>query len=48
MDTDSFLVHIKTENIYEDIAKDLKTKPDAKNFKGKIPLPRRTTKKWSN
>ena len=28
MDTDSFIAHIKTDDIYEDIAQDVETRPD--------------------
>ena len=32
MDTDSFIVHLKTEDIYNDIAKDVETIFDTSNF----------------
>ena len=32
MDTDSFIVYIKTEEIYSDIAKDVETRFDASNY----------------
>ena len=32
MDTDSVIVHAKTEDIYKDIAEDVETKFDASNF----------------
>ena len=32
MDTDSFLVHVKTDDIYKDIAKDVEAKFDNWNF----------------
>ena len=33
MDTDSFIVHVKTDNIYKDIAENFKTKFYTSNFK---------------
>ena len=33
MDTDSFIVYIKMENIYVDIAKDVETRFDTSNYK---------------
>ena len=32
MDTDSFIAHIKTDDIYKDIAEDVKTRFDTSNF----------------
>ena len=32
MDTDSFIVHVKTEDIYKDIAEDVKIRFDTSNF----------------
>ena len=32
MDTDSFIVYIKPDNIYKDIAEDVKTKFDTSNY----------------
>ena len=32
MDTDSFIVHVKTDEIYEDIAKDVETRLDDSNL----------------
>ena len=32
MDTDSFIVHVKTDDIYKDIAKNVKTRFDTSNF----------------
>ena len=40
MDTDSFIVHIKTDDIYEDIAKDVETRFDTSNFEIDRPLPK--------
>ena len=33
MDADSFIVHAKTEDIYNDIAEDVETRFDNSNFK---------------
>ena len=43
MDTDSFIVHIKTYDIYKDIAEDVETRFDTSNFEFDRPLP-----KWKN
>ena len=32
MDTDSFIVHVKTDDIYKDIAEDVETRFDTSNF----------------
>ena len=32
MDTDSFIVYIKTDDIYKDIAEDVKTRFDTSNY----------------
>ena len=32
MDTDSFIVHIKTDNTYKDIAEDYETRFDTSNY----------------
>ena len=39
MDTDSFKMHIKTEDFYKDIADDVKKRFDASNYEVKRPLP---------
>ena len=39
MDTDSFIVHIKTDDIYKDIA-DVETRFDSSNFEIYTPLPK--------
>ena len=39
MDTDGFIVHIKTERIYADIAKDVETRFGASNYNLERPLP---------
>ena len=47
MDTDSFIIHIKTEDFYKDIADDVKTFFNASNYgeDEKRPLPRGMNKK---
>ena len=40
MDTNSFIVHIKTDNIYKDIAEDVETRFDSSNFELDRPLPK--------
>ena len=32
MDTDSFIVHVKTDDIYKDIAEDVETRFDTSNY----------------
>ena len=32
MDTESFIVHVKTDNIYKDIAEDVEIRFDTSNF----------------
>ena len=39
MYTDSFLVHVKTEDIYKDIAEDVETRFDTSNSEIDRPLP---------
>ena len=39
MDTGSFIVHVKTDYIYKDIAKDVETRFDTSNFETDRPLP---------
>ena len=38
MDTDSFIVHVKTENIYSNIAEDAEIRFDPSNFELHRPL----------
>ena len=38
MDTDSFIVYIKTDNIYKDIAEDVKTRFDTSTYELDKPL----------
>ena len=40
MDTDSFIVQVKTHDIYKDIAEDVKTRFDPSNFEIEGPLPK--------
>ena len=44
MNTDSFIVHVKTEDIYKDIAED-ETRFDTLNFELQRPLPKSKNKK---
>ena len=46
MDTESFIVYIKTKDIYVDIAKDVETKFDTSNYEIDRPLPKEKYKKW--
>ena len=39
MVTDSFIIHIKTEHVYEDIADDVEKRFDALNYEVNRPLP---------
>ena len=39
MDTDSFIMHVKTENFYEDIANDVEKSYDTSNYTVERPLP---------
>ena len=50
MDTDSFLVYIKTDDIYKDIAEDVETRFDTSNYElecnsAERPLPKGKNKK---
>ena len=45
MDTDSFIVYIKTEDIYADIAKDVEARFDTSNYELDRPLPKGKNKK---
>ena len=45
MDTDSFIVHVKTGDIYKDIAEDVETRFDTSNFEIYRPLPKGKHKK---
>ena len=45
MDTDSFIVYIKTHDIYKDIAEDVETRFDTSNYGLDRPLPKGKNKK---
>ena len=45
MDTVSFIVHVKTDDIYKDIAKTVETRFDTSNFEIDRPLPKGKNKK---
>ena len=45
MDTDRFIVHIKTEDVYEDIADDVEKRFDTSNYEVNRPLPTGKNKK---
>ena len=45
MDTDSFIVDIKIDDIYKDIAQDVETRFDASNYELDVPLPKAKNKK---
>ena len=45
MDTDSFIVNIKTKHIYKNIAKDVETRFDTSNYELDRPLPKEKNKK---
>ena len=45
MDTDSLIVHVKTDDIYKDIAKVVETRFDTSNFELDTLLPKRKTEK---
>ena len=45
MDTDSFIVYVKADDIYKDIANDIETRFDTSNFELDRPLPKGKNKK---
>ena len=45
MDTDSFIVHVKTDDIYKDIAEAVEARFDTSSFQIDRPLPKGTNKK---
>ena len=45
VDTDSFIINIKTENFYEDIANDVEKRFDTSNYEISRPLPKGKSKK---
>ena len=48
MDTDSFIVHIETDDIYKDIAKDIEIRFDTSNFEISRGLTRGKESNWIN
>ena len=44
MDTDSFIVHVKTDDIYKDIAEDVQIRFETSNFELERPLLKRKNK----
>ena len=50
MDTDSFIVHVKTDDIYKDIAEDVETRFDTSNYEIDRPLTMKKIEKsnWVN
>ena len=46
MDTDSFIVNIKTNDFYEDIANDVENRFDTSNYEANRPLPMGKNKKF--
>ena len=45
MDTDSFIVYIKTDDIHKDIAVDVKTRFNTSDYELNKPLPKRKKEK---
>ena len=45
MDTDSFIVHVKTDDIFKYISEDVETRFDTSNFGIDRPLPKGKNKK---
>ena len=45
MDTGSFILYIKTDDIHKDIAEDIETRFDTSNYELEIPLPKEKNKK---
>ena len=45
VDTESFIIHTKTEDVYEDIADDVEKRFDTSNYEVNRPLPRGKNKK---
>ena len=45
MDTDSFIMNVKTEDFYKDIANDVEKKYDTSNYVFERPLPMNKNKK---
>ena len=45
MDTDRFIVHVKTDDFYKKIVQDIQTRLDTSNFELGRPLPKGKSKK---
>ena len=45
MDTDSFIIYIKTDGIYKDLAEDVETSLDTSHYELDRPFPKRKKKK---
>ena len=45
MDTDCFIIHFKTEDVYEDVANDVEKRFDTSNYEVNRPLPTGRNKK---
>ena len=45
MDTDSFIIYIKTDGIYKDLAEDVETSLDTSHYELDRPFPKREKKK---
>ena len=45
MDTDSFIIDVKTEDVYEDVANDVEKRFDTSKYEVNRPLPKERTKK---
>ena len=48
MDTDSFIVYIKTNDIYGDIPEDVETRFDTSNYELDRPMPKAENSNWIN
>ena len=48
MDTDSFIVYIKTDHIYRDIPEDVETRLDTSDYELDTPLPKGKKSNWIN
>ena len=45
MDTDSFIIHVKADDIYNEIAEDIEIRFDTSNYELDRPLPKGKNKK---
>ena len=48
MDTDSFIVYLRTDDTYKDIAKDVEKKFDTSSYELDKPLPNEKKSNWIN